>query len=172
MCRSPRTLGIRSRSRPASVDAQDLPDRRESITAEPVERLVQELRAHEFELELQNEQLRLAQAELTASRERYMDLYDFAPVGYFTLDRLGSISGSQSYRGQAPGCGAKHLGGRSFRTLCCPRGPRPLSFHCSQVGSAGGVPETEIRLIRGRVLSSARLEGRARGTPRDPATGA
>ena len=40
---------------------------------------------------MQNEELRRAQAELEASRARYFDLYDLAPVGYFTLSEQGLI---------------------------------------------------------------------------------
>jgi PAS domain S-box-containing protein len=50
------------------------------------ERVVQELRVHELELELQNRELREAHAALEESRSRYADLYDFAPVAYLTLD--------------------------------------------------------------------------------------
>ena len=50
---------------------------------------------HQVELEMQNEELRRAQQELEASRNKYVvlynDLYDFAPVGYFTLDEKGTI---------------------------------------------------------------------------------
>ncbi|HVO18815.1 MAG TPA: ATP-binding protein [Anaeromyxobacter sp.] len=54
-------------------------------------RLVQELRVHQIELELQNEELRSARDELEASLTRYEDLYDFAPVGYLTVDAGGTI---------------------------------------------------------------------------------
>ncbi len=142
------------------ADAQDLPDRRESITAEPVERLVQELRAHEFELELQNEQLRLAQAELTASRERYMDLYDFAPVGYFTLDRHGSILEANLTGARLLGVERSTLVGGRFGHYVALADRDRFHFYCSQVGSAGGVLETEIRLIpRESPEFYARLEG-------------
>jgi PAS domain S-box-containing protein len=50
-----------------------------------------ELRVHQVELEMQNDELRRAQAELVAARARYFDLYDLAPVGYCTLSEPGLI---------------------------------------------------------------------------------
>jgi PAS domain S-box-containing protein len=54
-------------------------------------RLIHELRVHQIELELQNEELRCTQTELDASRARYKDLYEFAPVGYCTISEKGLI---------------------------------------------------------------------------------
>ena len=60
-------------------------------TADDTQRHVQELQIHQFELEIQNEQLEQARAETQEALELYTDLYDFAPSGYFTLDRDGTI---------------------------------------------------------------------------------
>ena len=58
---------------------------------EDLQRLVHELRVHQIELEMQNEELRRSRAEVEAWLERYTELYDFAPMGYVTLDREGAI---------------------------------------------------------------------------------
>jgi PAS domain S-box-containing protein len=67
------------------------------------ERQLHELEVHQIELEMQNEELKEARDKLEALLEIYTDLYDFAPVGYLTLDREGAI-------GEANLAGASLLG--------------------------------------------------------------
>jgi PAS domain S-box-containing protein len=54
-------------------------------------KLIHELQVHQIELEMQNEELVRAKATALAAMEKYSDLYDFAPSGYFTLSRDGVI---------------------------------------------------------------------------------
>jgi PAS domain S-box-containing protein len=54
-------------------------------------RLLHELEVHQIELEMQNAELQKARDDMEAALERYTDLYDFAPVGYFSIDAEGLI---------------------------------------------------------------------------------
>ena len=63
----------------------------ETLLPTEIRATLQELRVHQIELEMQNEELRKSQAELEAVRARYFDLYDLAPVGYITLSPKGAI---------------------------------------------------------------------------------
>ena len=58
---------------------------------EEFQRIVQELSIHQIELEMQNEALQDSRDKIEREHNRYMNLYDFAPVGYLTLARDGKI---------------------------------------------------------------------------------
>ena len=60
-------------------------------TEADTQHLVHELQVHQIELEMQNEELQKARDEMEAGLEKFSDLYDFAPVGYLTLDREGTV---------------------------------------------------------------------------------
>ncbi|MEI6035400.1 MAG: PAS domain S-box protein, partial [Verrucomicrobiae bacterium] len=63
----------------------------EDLTPEARGEILHELRVHQIEMEMQNEELLQAHAELEASRALYFDLYDLAPVGYITVSGSGMI---------------------------------------------------------------------------------
>jgi len=55
------------------------------------QKLIHELEVHQIELELQNEELSIARTEAVEISAKYHELYDFAPIGYFSLSKEGDI---------------------------------------------------------------------------------
>ncbi|MFH0816572.1 MAG: PAS domain S-box protein [Methanobacteriota archaeon] len=71
--------------------AGEIPEEVSGLEPDEARRILHELRVHQIELEMQNEELRQAQENLEASQARYFDLYDLAPVGYLTISEKGLI---------------------------------------------------------------------------------
>ncbi len=78
------------------VQAQTTPSEKEKgpspVAGKTSQKSVRDQEHHQSELERENEELRKNQEKLTVSRDRYFDLYDLAPIGYFTFDRDGLIT--------------------------------------------------------------------------------
>src|SRR3989339_551686 len=62
-----------------------------TLTPEQAREQLHELQVHQIELEMHNDELRRTQLDLEESRTRYFDLYDMAPVGYFTVNQGGLV---------------------------------------------------------------------------------
>jgi len=110
-------------------------------------RLFHELEVHQVELEMQNEELRQAQSELESSRDKFAELYDFAPVGYFTFDAQGRISAANLIGAQLLGVERSQLLNRPFTAFIADSaGRETFSRHCLAVLQGQGVQRCEIRL--------------------------
>ncbi len=95
------------------------PTQLDSLPPEQSRQLTYELRVHQVELEIQNEELRRAQAALEASQARYFDLYDLAPVGYLTLSANGLIQEVNLHAANLLGVTRTQLVQRPLGSLVC-----------------------------------------------------
>jgi len=80
-------LRRQAESRLKEESAPQVPPRTEADT----KRLLHELQVHQLELEMQNSELREARDEVEVQLGRFTDLYDFAPVGYYSIDEQSLI---------------------------------------------------------------------------------
>ena len=86
----------------------------EALTPEAVQHALHELRVHQAELEMQNEELRRTLAELDAAREHFFDFYDLAPLGYCTVDASGLVQQANLAAATLLGVARRTLVGQSL----------------------------------------------------------
>jgi len=116
-------------------------------TGEETQRLLHELEVHQIELEMQNAELRRAREELELSRDKYAELYDFAPVGYFTFDASGMIREVNLAGAQLLGIERGLLTNKPFsRFIADADGREIFSSHIEKVLQGQGVQRCEVSL--------------------------
>jgi hypothetical protein len=115
-------------------------------TNEEMQRLLHELEVHQVELEMQNAELRNARNELETALGKYTDLYDFAPVGYFTLQRDGAISAVNLTGAGLLGIERSRLPGRHFGLFLTESDRAAFALFLGKVFENRGKEECEIPL--------------------------
>ncbi|MGA7965374.1 MAG: PAS domain-containing protein, partial [Gammaproteobacteria bacterium] len=114
--------------------------------SDEIRRLLLDLQVHRIELELQNRELREAQRELEQARDRYADLYDFAPVGYITLERTGKIVEINLTGATILGRERARIVGMPLSTFLPPVELPRLFEHLKSVFRESGKSTTQLRL--------------------------
>src|ERR1041385_2622796 len=114
---------------------------------EQLQRAMHDLHVHQEELRVQNEQLIFAQQALEESRDRYADLYDFAPVAYLTLDRNGLIQEINLTGTILAGMERSRLIGTPLFLRIAPEDRQRFLDHRARCRSAQGLVISEMSLI-------------------------
>ena len=140
-----------------------------SLPEKTAQHLLAELHVHQIELEMQNEALRQAKIDLEESRDRYLDLYEFAPVGYLTLTAEGIISQINLTGTALFGLERRQLLQRSLCTFVIPDQQEYCVQYFRSVQRGGGTGHVELSFKRGggtvfqAQLDSVRTTGSALG---------
>jgi PAS domain S-box-containing protein len=113
-----------------------------------MQRLVHELQVHQIELEMQNAELRQARDEAETAREKYTELYDFAPVGYFTLDRDGIIRAVNLSGAGLLGVDRFRLLGRRFGQFVVATDRLAFTAFLQSVFTRRGKEECEVTILK------------------------
>ena len=114
------------------------------------QRLVHELKVHQIELEMQNDELIRARAELEVALRQYTDLYDFAPVGYFTLGRDGTIHQVNLAGANLLGVERGKLVKRRFGVFVSAQSRTTFNAFIDKVFTSGSKETCEVALMKDR----------------------
>ena len=164
--------GERPRKKKAAPSAADelrrlAEDRLDELSAsaapapEDLAAALHELRVHQIELEMQNDELRRVELELEAQRRRYFTYFDLAPVGYVTLDDRGIVRDANRPGALLLGVEGRDLVGRPFRDFVSAADRDAYGRHLAWLKQSGWSQSCDVRLqSRGAEPFWARLEWR------------
>jgi PAS domain S-box-containing protein len=118
------------------------------LAPEAAQQMLRDLTVHRMELELQNSELRRTQLQLLASRARYFDLYNRAPVGYFTLTQAGLIQKANLTVADLLGVARAALVKQPLTNFILPADQDVYYHHRKQLVETGARQVCELRLVR------------------------
>lgn len=114
---------------------------------EAIKKALHLLQVHQIELEMQNEELIRTQWELEAARTRYFDLYDLAPVGYFTLNEHGLIIEANLMAAKMFGCSRSELVTKPVSNFIYRSDQDVYYLHRRQLITQGEAQSYEMRIL-------------------------
>ena len=123
--------------------------------------ILNEMKAHQFKLEIQNHDLKKTQQQLEETRDLYADLYDFSPVGYLTLDENGCVL--ESNRTATILLNQEHANvvGKPFAKWLAPGETEQFLLHLNQALSSTSNVVVETKIMAAGRLRDIRLESSA-----------
>jgi PAS domain S-box-containing protein len=119
-----------------------------SPTDDEHRRLLHELQVHQIELEMQNAELRQSRDEVEKALGEYTDLYDFAPVGYLTLGRDGTIHGANLTLASLVGIARSRLLGRRFERFVTAEARSSFTDFLEKIFTNKGKEVCEMALLK------------------------
>ena len=136
-------LRLRAEKRRDARKPLILPDEPEQLQG-----LIQELQIQQIELEMQYEQVVATQNETEGLRARYLDLFDFAPIGYVTLDVMGMVQELNLHGAKLLGTTRHRLTNRRFLQFVAPTSRDAFLRFMIDVLAADEPIPLEIDLLR------------------------
>jgi PAS domain S-box-containing protein len=118
------------------------------IPPEDIQQLIHELQVHQIELEMQNEELRRVKLQLAEARDKYVDLYDLAPVSYFTLDKNAVVMEVNLAGADLLVVDRRSLINKSFTRFVAPDFQDRFYFHRQRVVETDSRQTCELKLLK------------------------
>lgn len=138
----------------------------DNLSKEYICELIRELALYQIELELQDEDLRKSQIELKESRNKYAELFDFAPIGYLTLDCNGSILEVNQVGASLLGVTKQALLNKNLSRYISPDLTTAYLYYFSQLNDSQ-VKTCELKLLKKHgAIFDAQLSGKIVINPR------
>lgn len=136
---------------------RDQTDRIDELSALDIKSLAHELATYQVELEMQNDELRRAQVDLEEARSRYVELYDFAPVGYLTLDESLVVVEANLTAAMTLGISKRALAGTPLISRVAPEDRARFLEYCQVVFESNLMEIIEIKMLARTSVFDAEL---------------
>jgi diguanylate cyclase (GGDEF)-like protein/PAS domain S-box-containing protein len=142
------TTLYRNAEKIARGKADRSPKKQEAFSPEETLRILHELQVHQIELQMQNEEMGRAQAELDSARARYFDLYDLAPIGYCTLSDHGLIMEANLTAATLLNLDRERLVGQLLTRFILEKDQDIYYLHSKQLLDTGEPQMCELRMVK------------------------
>ncbi len=120
----------------------------DELSEKDFDKVVQEFKTNQIELEMQNEALKEFQTELENSRKWYRELFDYAPLSYFIFDEDGIIQNANYFALQMLDVEKSRLIGKSFSRFLAHGERETFYLHLKEVFSSGERIGRELKMVK------------------------